>query len=61
MNENTNGLLRQYFLNRADFAVVTEAEVGRVTERLNNRPRKTLGYRTPNEVFYKRRLVALQS
>lgn len=61
MSENTNGLLRRYFPKRADFAAVTEAEVGRVTERLNDRPRKTLGYRTPNEVFYKRRPVALQS
>lgn len=61
MNENTNGLLRRYFPKRADFAVVTEAEVGRVTERLDDRLRKTLGYRTPNEVFYKRRPVALQS
>jgi transposase, IS30 family len=61
VNENTNGLLRQYFPKRADFAVVTEAGVGRVTERLNDRPRKTLGYRTPNDVFYKRQPVALQS
>jgi IS30 family transposase len=61
MNENTNRLLRQYSPKRADFAVVTEAKVGRVTERLNDRPRKTLGYRTPNKVFYKRRPVALQS
>jgi IS30 family transposase len=33
----------------------------RVAELLNNRPRKTLGYRTPNEVFFKRRSVALPS
>jgi IS30 family transposase len=61
VNENTNGLLRQYFPKRADFAAVTEAEVGRVTERLDDRPRKTLGYRTPNDVFCKRRPIALQS
>jgi transposase, IS30 family len=61
VNENTNGLLRQYFPKRADFATITEAEIEQVTERLNDRPRKTLGYRTPNEVFYKRRPVALQS
>ncbi len=61
VNENTNGLLRQYFPKRADFSTITEAEVERVTERLNERPRKTLGYRTPNEVFYKRRPVALQT
>lgn len=61
VNENTNGLLRQYFPKRADFAAITQAEVEQVMTRLNDRPRKTLGYRTPNEVFYKRRPVALQS
>lgn len=61
VNENTNGLVRQYFSKRHDFSAITEAEVERVMERLNERPRKTLGYRTPNEVFYKRRPVALQS
>jgi IS30 family transposase len=61
VNENTNGLLRQYFPKWYDFAAITQAEVARVVERLNERPRKTLGYRTPNEVFYKRRPVALQT
>jgi len=53
--------LRQYFPKRADFAAITEAEVRRMAERLNDRPRKTLGYRAPNDVFCKRRPVALQS
>jgi IS30 family transposase len=61
VNENTNGLVRQYFPKRHDFSTITQVEVERVVERLNDRPRKTLGYRTPNEVFYKRRPVALQS
>jgi len=61
VNENTNGLVRQYFPKQHDFAALTQAEVEQVVERLNDRPRKTLGYRTPNEVFYKRRTVALQS
>ncbi len=61
VNENTNGLVRQYFPKRADFAAITQAEVEQVVERLNERPRKTLGYRTPNEVFYKRQPAALQS
>jgi IS30 family transposase len=61
VNENTNGLVRQYFPKRHDFSTITEAEVEQVMERLNERPRKTLGYRTPNEVFYKRRPVALRS
>ncbi len=59
MNENTNGLVRQYFPKKHDFVTITDREINRVMERLNNRPRKTLGYKTPNEVFFKRPLVAL--
>jgi len=59
LNENTNGLVRQYFPKKHDFASITNAEVQRVEDLLNNRPRKTLGYRTPNEVFFKERSVAL--
>lgn len=47
--ENLNGLIRQYFPKRFDFAKVTEEEVYWVQEKLNNRPRKSLGYLTPNE------------
>ena len=61
LNENTNGLVRQYFPKKHDFARITNAEVGRVEDLLNDRPRKTLGYRTPNEVFFKERHVALQT
>ncbi len=61
LNENTNGLVRQYFPKKHDFARITNAEVQRVQQLLNNRPRKTLGYRTPNEVFFKERHVALQT
>ena len=61
LNENTNGLVRQYFPKRHDFTTITETEVERVVERLNNRPRKTLGFRAPNEVFFKQRCVALQT
>jgi IS30 family transposase len=53
LNENSNGLIRQYFPKKYDFTKITNAEVRRVAEQLNNRPRKTLGYRTPNEVFFK--------
>jgi IS30 family transposase len=49
-NENTNGLIRQYFGKGTDFNLVSETEIARVESLLNNRPRKTLGYRTPNEV-----------
>jgi transposase, IS30 family len=59
-NENTNGLVRQYFPKKTDFSKITDAEVERVMERLNNRPRKTLGFRTPNQVFFKHQPVALR-
>jgi IS30 family transposase len=59
LNENTNGLVRQYFPKKHDFAGITNAELQRVEDLLNNRPRKTLGFRTPNEVFFKERSVAL--
>jgi len=61
LNENADGLVRQYFPKKADFTTVTDAEVERVTNRLNNRLRKTLGFRTLNEVFCKQRPVALQT
>ena len=59
LNENTNGLIRQYFPKKYDFARITNADVQLVAQLLNNRPRKTLGYRTPNEVFFKEPYVAL--
>lgn len=51
LNENTNGLIRQYIPKGKDFAEVTNADIIHIQERLNNRPRKSLGYKTPNEVF----------
>ena len=53
LNENTNGLVRQYFPKGTDFAKLTEADVQRVEDLLNNRPRKALNYHSPNEVFDK--------
>jgi IS30 family transposase len=50
-NENTNGLIRQFFPKGTDFRTVTHHEVRRVETLLNNRPRECLGYKTPNEVF----------
>jgi IS30 family transposase len=47
--ENTNGLIRDYFPKSTDFAKVTDAETQFVEDRLNERPRKCLGFRTPNE------------
>jgi IS30 family transposase len=46
-NENTNGLLRQYFPDGTDLATYTQAHLNAIARRLNTRPRKTLGYDTP--------------
>ena len=51
-NENTNGLIRQYFPKGTDFTKITSQDVKAVVEKINNRPRKVLGFRTPNEVFW---------
>ena len=51
LNENTNGLIRQYFPKSTSFKVTTDDQVQTVMDRLNNRPRKALGFKTPNEVF----------
>lgn len=50
-NENTNGLLRRYFQKGMDFRTVSEKALAEVVKKLNHRPRKCLGYRTPHEVF----------
>lgn len=51
-NENTNGLIRQYFPKGTDFRTVSHAEVKEAERRLNSRPRKVLKYYTPSEKFY---------
>ena len=48
-NENTNGLIRQYFPKRSDFKKLTQEQVTNVQNKLNNRPRKRYNYRTPIE------------
>ncbi|MCH8840103.1 MAG: IS30 family transposase [Planctomycetes bacterium] len=53
-NENTNGLIRQYFPKGTDFRNVTHHEVREVEKLLNNRPRACLGFRTPQEVFFEK-------
>lgn len=52
LNENTNGLVRQYFPKGTNFDTVSDRDVMRVQNLLNTRPRKTLKYQSPNEVFF---------
>ena len=51
LNEHTNGLIRGYYPKGTDFRAVTSEDVQRVQDALNARPRKVLGYRTPQEVM----------
>ena len=51
LNENTNGLVRQYLKKGSEFTRVNNDKLDTIADKLNNRPRKTLGYKTPNEVF----------
>jgi IS30 family transposase len=50
-NENTNGLIRQYVAKQSDLSQMSYQRVAKIAARLNNRPRKCLGYRTPAEVL----------
>lgn len=52
LNENTNGLIRQYFAKGSDFSKLTQTEVKRVEHLLNTRPRKCLAYQTPHDIFH---------
>ena len=67
LNENTNGLIRQYFPKNTDFKTVDEKDVYNVMQKLNNRPRKSLGFKTPLQMMRKSfarsgiNCVALQS
>ena len=51
-NENTNGLLRQYFPKKSDFKTISNKKIEQTMSKLNFRPRKTLRFKTPFEVFY---------
>jgi len=52
LNENTNGLIRQYFPKNCNFTTITTHQIKKTMDKLNNRPRKTLGFKTPNQVFF---------
>ena len=56
LNENTDGLLRQYFPRKTHWANITDRQVAEVEDKLNNRPRKSLGYLTPNEAYFREHL-----
>ena len=50
-NENTNGLLREFYPKKFDFSSISQQELDHIVTVINNRPRKCLGYKTPAEVF----------
>lgn len=52
LNEHTNGLIRQYLPKQTDFTNLKKEQIQFIQDRLNHRPRKSLGYKTPAEVFY---------
>jgi transposase, IS30 family len=58
-NENTNGLIRQYFPKGADFSTVTDEEVAFVMDRLNDRSRASRGGKSPRELFLGQRVDLL--
>lgn len=60
-NENTNGLIRQYLPKDRNLKNVSMAEEVKIMDKLNLRPRKYLGFRTPYEVFFDLQKVALTS
>jgi IS30 family transposase len=59
-NENTNGLLRQYFPKKTLFKNITQKELDKVVNLINDRPRKRLNYLTPKEVFKEKSFVAIR-
>lgn len=51
LNENTNGLIRQYIPKGKDIDDLSDAQLARIMDKINNRPRKCLGFKTPNQLF----------
>ena len=52
LNENTNGLIRQYFPKGSDFNKLHHSQIKTVQNKLNDRPRRCLNYETPNDIYY---------
>ena len=59
-NENMNGLIRQYIRKGSDLNDYTDAYIAEITQRLNHRPRKRLGFKSPSQVLWQQHGVALQ-
>lgn len=59
LSENTNGLIRQYLPKKSSFDDTPQTKIQLIMDRLNNRPRKALNGRTPNEVFFSGKRIAL--
>ena len=51
LNENTNGLVRQYLKKGSEFTHITDENLALIADKLNSRPRKTLNYKSSNEIF----------
>jgi len=58
LNEYTNGLIRQYIPKGTSFENITPEYIQMIEDKLNNRPRKSLGWKTPNEVFFNQKIAA---
>ena len=62
LNQNTNGRIRQYFVKSTSWTDISEEQINRLIEKLNNRPPKSLGIKTPNQAFFRSQSpVALES
>ncbi len=59
-NENTNGLIRQYIRKGSDLNLYTDEYILEITQRINHRPRKRLGFKSPSQVLCQQQGVALQ-
>ncbi|GHT96499.1 hypothetical protein FACS1894122_14870 [Alphaproteobacteria bacterium] len=58
LNEHTNGLIRQYLPKKFDFKDVSDKKIREIENKLNDRPRKVLNFKTPREVFVANRIVS---